>query len=65
MPYNMVQNLQLIYFYIYYVIESFMNVFMYHLAMDSIVVYRITIIPNTLNKVVDYMELKIIKDWLI
>ncbi len=32
-------------------------------AMGSIVVYRTTIIPNTLNKVADCMELRVVKGW--
>ena len=38
---------------------------MRRLAMGSIVVYRTTIIPNTLDKVANCMELKVVKDWLI
>ena len=38
---------------------------MYRLAMDNIVVYRITIIPNILNKGVDYIEFRVIKGWSI
>ena len=53
----MLPNLQLILFFTHFVIKSFKKVVIYHFAIGSIVVYCITIIPNILNKVIDYMEL--------
>ena len=37
---------------------------MRRLTMGNIVVYRTTIILNILNKVANYMEVRIVKDWL-
>ena len=33
--------------------------------MDYIIIYHITIIPNALDKVANYMELSVVKGWLI
>ena len=54
-------NLRLVLFFVCFVVENFKKVFIYHLAMSSIVVYRTTVIPNTLNKWVDCMELKVVQ----
>lgn len=48
-PHFMLPNLQLLHFFVCPIIENFKKVFMHHLAMSSIIVYHITIIPNTLN----------------
>ena len=62
MLHDMLPNLQLIpFFFIRLVIESFKKVLMPCLAMGSIVVYRTSIIPNTLKKVADLMELRVVK----
>lgn len=59
----MLKNLRLILFFIFFVIKSFKKILMRHFAIGSIVVYCTTIIPNTLNKVVDYIKLRIGKCW--
>ena len=57
----MLPNVRLVLFFVCFVIESFKKVLMRRLAMGSIVVYRITIIPNRLSKVADCIELRIVK----
>ncbi len=37
---------------------------MHRFAMGSIIVYHTTIIPNTLNKVANCIELRVVKGWL-
>ena len=64
MTYIMLLNLQVILFFVCPIIKRFKKVFMYRLAMDNIVVYCTTIIPNTLNKVANCMEFKVVKGWL-
>ena len=64
MAYVMLPNLQVVLFFVCPVVESFKKVFMRRLAMGSIVVYRTTIIPNTLDKVANCMEFRVVKDWL-
>ena len=63
MSYVILPNLQVVFFYVCPVVESFKKVFMRCLAMGSIVVYRTTIILNTYNKVANCMKLRIIKGW--
>ncbi len=59
----MLPNLQLVLFGVRPIVESFKNVLMGRLAMGSIVVYRTSIFPNTLNKVADCTKLKVVKVW--
>ena len=61
----MLPNLQLILFFVCSFIKSFKKVLLRRLAMSSIIVYYITIIPNILNKVVDCMEFRIVEGYLI
>ena len=61
MIYIILPNLRLVPFFIYSIIKSFKIVFMHHLAINSIVIYHTTIILNILNKVADYIELRIVK----
>ena len=56
--------LQLVLFFVYLIVESFEKVLMRRLAISSIVAYRTTIIPNTLNKLADCMKLRVVKGWL-
>ena len=63
MPHIMLPNLRLVLFFVRPVVESFKKVLIRYLAMGSIVVYCITIIPNTLNIVADYIELRVVKSW--
>lgn len=58
-------NLQLIFFFIFLIIEIFKKGLICHLVMDNIVVYCTTIIPNIRNKVVNYMKLWVVKSWSI
>lgn len=52
-------------YFVCIILESFKKVFMYCLVMDSITVYYIIIISNTLKKVADCIELRIATGWLI
>ncbi len=61
MTYVILLNLRVVLLFVYSIIERFKKVLIRRLAMGSIVVYRTTIIPNTLNKVANYMELRVIK----
>ena len=60
----MLPNLQLVFFFVCLTVESFRKILMHRLAMGSIVVYRTTIIPNTLNKVADCMKFRVVQGWL-
>ncbi len=64
MAYVMLLNLRIILFFIYSVIERFKKVFIHRFTMGSIVVYRTTIIANTLNEVANCMKLRVVKSWL-
>ena len=64
MAYIMLSNFQVVLLFVRLIVERFKKVFMYHLTMGSIVVYGTTIILNTLNKVANCMELRVVKDWL-
>ena len=61
----MLPNLQLVLFFVYLIIESFKKILMCRFAMDSIVIDCTTVISNTLNKVADCMELRVVEDWSI
>ena len=65
MAYVMLSNLQVVLFFVCPIVERFKKIFMYRLAMGNIVVYPTIIILNTFNKVANYMELRIVKSWLI
>ena len=65
MPHVMLPNLQLVFFFVCFIIKNFKKALMRHLAMGSIVVYSTTIISNILNKMVDCMELRVVESWLI
>ena len=64
MAYIILSNLPVVFSFIYPIIERFKKIFMHCLAMSSIVIYYTTIIPNILNKVINCIKLKIVKDWL-
>ena len=57
----MLSNLQIILLFVFPIVQRFKKVFMHRLAMDNIVFYRITIISNILNKMANYIKLKIVK----
>lgn len=61
----MLPHLQYIIFFILYVIPILKKVFFFCLSISSIVVYYITIILKTLNKVVYCIKFRVIKHWLI
>ena len=61
----MLSNLQVVFFFICPIVKCFKKVFICRLTIGSIVVYHTTIIPNILNKMANYIELKIVKSWLI
>ncbi len=63
MTYVMLSNLQVVLLFVCPIVERFKKVLMRRLAMSSIVVYRTTIILNTLNKGADCMELRVVKGW--
>ncbi len=65
MAYVMLSNLRVVRFFVRPIVERFKKVFMRRLTMDSIVVYRTTIIPNILNRVANCIELRVVKSWSI
>ena len=54
-------NLQLVFFFVCLIIESFKKILIRRLAIGSIVVYCTIIILNILNKTADCIELRVIK----
>ena len=65
MTYVMLPILRIVLFFVSPVVKSFKKVFMSYFAMNCIIVYSTTIIPDVLGKVGDYMEFEIIKRRLI
>ena len=65
MAYIILLNLQVIFFLIYFFVEYFKKIFICHFVMNNIIVYHTIIILNILNKMVNYIKLKIVKNWLI
>ena len=63
MAYIILSNLQVVLFFICPIVKSFKKIFMRRLAIGSIIVYCTTIIPNTLDKVANCMELRVVKGW--
>lgn len=61
----MLPYLGLILFFLYLVLDCFKKVLLRRPIIDSIVVYYIIIISNTLNKVANYIELRVVKGWSI
>ena len=57
----MLPNLQLIVFFIHFIIENFEKVFIYYLIINNIIVYCIIIIPNILNKLADWIKFRVVK----
>ena len=64
MAYVMLPNLRVILFLVCPVVKSFKKVFMHYLTMDSIIVYRTTIISDTPDKVANCIEFRVVKGWL-
>ena len=61
MAYVMLSNLQVVLFFVHLIVERFKKVFIYHLIIGNIVVYRTIIISNILNKVANGMKFGIVK----
>ena len=57
----MLPDLQVILFFVCFIIESFEKVFMCYFTMSYDIIYRITIILNTLDKMANYIEFMIVK----
>ena len=64
MAYVILSNLRVVLFFVYFIVKNSKNVFICRLAISNIVVYRTIIILNILNKVVNYIKLRVVKDWL-
>ena len=60
----MLPNLELVFFFICFIVENFKKVFICRLAMGNIVIYHTTIILNILYKVADYIEFRVVEGWL-
>ena len=65
MTYVILPDLQIILFFVFFIIENFEKVFIYHLAMSYVIIYHITIILNILDKVANCIEFRIVEGWLI
>lgn len=61
----MLPNLQLKFFFIFFVIENFKRILICRFVIGNIIVYRIIIILNILNKIVVCIELRVVKNFLI
>lgn len=59
----MLLNLKHILFLFGFIIESFKKIFIRRFSINNIIIYRNTIILNTLNKVAYCIELKVVKIW--
>lgn len=57
----MLPNLQIIFFFIHFVIKRFKKIFIHYLTLGCIIIHYTTIILNALDKVVDYIELKVVE----
>ncbi len=63
MTYVMMPELQVVLFFSYPIVESLDKIFRRYFAMDCVIIYRITIIANILDKVVNCMEFMIVEGW--
>lgn len=61
MTYIILSNLQIIFFFIYFVIKNFKKIFMHYFAIGNIIIYYIIKISNILNKVANYIKFMIYK----
>ncbi len=64
MAYIMLPDLQVGLFYVCPIVESFDKLFMRRLTVGCVIIYRITIIPNVLDKVVNCIECRVVQSWL-
>lgn len=65
MMYVIQSNLQVVLFFVCFIVKSYEKIFLYHLDIGCIIVYCTTIISNILDKVAHDMELWIVKSWSI
>ncbi len=65
MAYIMLPDLQVVLFFVFPIVESFEKIFMQRLAVGCVIIYRTTIILNTLDKVANYMEFRVVEGWSI
>lgn len=56
-----IPNLQLVFFFVYSMIENFKKVFIYYLTIGNIMIYHTTTISNILNKITDYVKFRVVK----
>ena len=61
MAYIILSNLQFVLFFVYFYLESFKKIFICDFSISNIIVSYTNIIPNTLDKVADYMEFRVVK----
>ena len=61
MVYIMLSNLRVVLLFVCPIVERFKKIFMHYFIINSIIVYYNIIFLNTLNKVANYMELRIVK----
>lgn len=60
----MLLNLQIVFFFICFIMERFKKIFMHRFAMRSIIVYCTIIIINILKKVAYCIEFRVVKGQL-
>ncbi len=61
----MLPDLRVELFFVCPIVESFEKIFMRHLAVGYVIIYRTTIIPNALDKVANCMEFRVVEGWSI
>lgn len=59
----MLSDLQVILLFVYYIVKTFKKVFMHCLTVSCIIIYCTSIILNKLDKIANYMEFRVVKDW--
>lgn len=61
MIYIMLFNLQVVFFYIYFLIKKYMKIFIFCFAIYNIIIYYIIIILNLLYKIDNDIKFLIVK----
>ena len=61
MAYIILSDLQVVLFFVFLIIENFEKIFIYYLIIRCIIIYHTIIIPNILDKMVNYMEFGVVK----
>lgn len=64
MTYIILPNLQIELFFIFFIIKNFKRVFIYRFAIDYIIIYFTTIIPNILGNIANCIGLGAVRVWL-